>query len=104
MIRYFLVALVLALAVPGGAPLASDLAGGLARCAAISDSLQRLTCYDALAGGSGARGSSTAPTATSAATTTRAEISGRCQGITKKGAQCKRNAKPGSSYCYQHGG
>lgn len=29
---------------------------------------------------------------------------GRCQAITKKGLQCKRNAKDGSSYCWQHGG
>lgn len=28
---------------------------------------------------------------------------GRCQGITKKGAQCKRKAKA-SGYCWQHGG
>jgi len=30
--------------------------------------------------------------------------SGRCQATTKKGAQCKRNAKAGSLYCWQHGG
>ena len=30
--------------------------------------------------------------------------SGRCQAITKKGTQCKRNAKIGSKYCWQHGG
>jgi|GEM_PF-498272 len=29
---------------------------------------------------------------------------GRCQAITKKGSQCKRNARPGSRYCWQHGG
>lgn len=29
---------------------------------------------------------------------------GRCQAITQKGTQCKRNAKAGSSYCWQHGG
>jgi hypothetical protein len=28
----------------------------------------------------------------------------RCQATTKKGMQCSRNAKPGSSYCWQHGG
>ena len=28
--------------------------------------------------------------------------SGRCQAITKKGTQCKRNAEPGSIYCWQH--
>lgn len=26
----------------------------------------------------------------------------RCQATTKKGTQCKRNAKPGSDYCWQH--
>lgn len=26
----------------------------------------------------------------------------RCIAITKKGTQCKRNAKPGSDYCWQH--
>ncbi|HEU4724540.1 MAG TPA: thermonuclease family protein [Candidatus Eisenbacteria bacterium] len=28
----------------------------------------------------------------------------RCQATTKKGTQCKRSAKAGSSYCWQHGG
>lgn len=28
----------------------------------------------------------------------------RCQATTKKGAQCSRNAKAGSSYCWQHRG
>ena len=28
----------------------------------------------------------------------------RCQAITKKGTQCSRAAKPGSNYCWQHGG
>lgn len=28
----------------------------------------------------------------------------QCQAITKKGTQCKRKAKPGSNYCWQHGG
>jgi micrococcal nuclease len=28
--------------------------------------------------------------------------SGRCQAITKKGTQCKRSARAGSSYCWQH--
>lgn len=32
------------------------------------------------------------------------QYTGRCQAITKKGTQCKRSAKPGSSYCWQHGG
>ncbi len=29
---------------------------------------------------------------------------GQCQATTKKGKQCKRNAKAGSNYCWQHGG
>jgi len=28
----------------------------------------------------------------------------RCSATTKKGTQCKRNSKSGSSYCWQHGG
>jgi len=28
----------------------------------------------------------------------------QCQAITKKGTQCIRKAKPGSNYCWQHGG
>jgi hypothetical protein len=28
----------------------------------------------------------------------------RCQATTKQGTQCSRNAKAGSSYCWQHGG
>lgn len=35
---------------------------------------------------------------------TRNVQSTRCQAITKKGTQCSRKAKPGSSYCWQHGG
>jgi hypothetical protein len=30
--------------------------------------------------------------------------SARCQATTQKGSQCKRNAKTGSRYCWQHGG
>jgi len=30
--------------------------------------------------------------------------SGRCKATTKKGTQCKRKLKSGSSYCWQHGG
>lgn len=30
--------------------------------------------------------------------------SGRCQATTKNGTQCKRNARSGSKYCWQHGG
>jgi hypothetical protein len=28
----------------------------------------------------------------------------RCQATTKNGSQCSGNAKPGSSYCWHHGG
>ena len=28
---------------------------------------------------------------------------GRCQATTKAGTQCKRNAQPGSKFCFQHG-
>lgn len=51
----------------------------------------------------------TSTTSTSRATTgsgysTQQADSGRCQATTKKGTQCKRAAKPGSMYCWQHGG
>jgi hypothetical protein len=93
----------LVLVAPGGVSLAADLAGGLAHCAVISDSLHRLTCYDALAKGAG--GDTTTTAASERATSqTGAEVGGRCQAITTKGAQCKRSAKAGSRYCYQHGG
>lgn len=52
-------------------------------------------CIGATAGGEASSSYTTPATKTS---------SGRCQAITKKGAQCKRNAKAGSSYCWQHGG
>lgn len=29
-------------------------------------------------------------------------VSTQCQAITKKGTQCKRKAKAGSTYCWQH--
>jgi len=49
-----------------------------------------------------------AMTATPAAPSTpaapAAARSTRCQATTKKGTQCSRNAKAGSSYCWQHGG
>ena len=30
------------------------------------------------------------------------EVSTQCQGVTSKGAQCKRDAQEGSSYCSAH--
>jgi hypothetical protein len=38
-----------------------------------------------------------------AAPAQRAVQGGRCQAATKKGPQCSRKAKAGSSYCWQHG-
>ena len=35
-------------------------------------------------------------------TKTKSYTSGRCQATTKKGTRCKRSAKSGSSYCWQH--
>jgi hypothetical protein len=91
---------------------AEDFAAGLRKCAAISDSLQRLVCYDKLA--AAAKVQATSPTADQSASSglspapspkPRTEATSvRCQAITKKGTQCKRNAKPGSNYCWQHGG
>jgi hypothetical protein len=93
-----------ALLAPVGAPLADDLAAEIARCARITDSLQRLTCYDGVAGTAARTTSSTPTAAPRAVSTTRAEVGGRCQATTRKGSQCKRSAKSGSSYCWQHGG
>ena len=51
-----------------------------------------------------------APAATNAGTAAAVErprpaaTSGRCQATTKKGTQCSRTVKAGSSYCWQHGG
>jgi hypothetical protein len=103
--------LAVALLAPTG-PRAADHTEALARCRAVTDSLQRLMCYDELAKDAGvARPIPAAPTSGSeatakpASTTTRTEAySGRCQATTKKGAQCKRSARPGSHYCWQHGG
>ena len=39
-----------------------------------------------------------------AAPAVKAVEAGRCQARTKKGTQCSRKAKPGSHYCWQHGG
>lgn len=35
---------------------------------------------------------------------TNTPVSSRCTATTKKGTRCKRNANPGSNYCWQHGG
>jgi hypothetical protein len=48
-----------------------------------------------------------APSGTSAPSVTKRKVSsssGRCAATTKKGTRCKRKAKAGSSYCWQHGG
>jgi hypothetical protein len=114
------VATVLLLAVSMGhsqsAEAAEDLATGLRQCSAVADSLQRLVCYDNLAKRTATR-AATSATAGTAATApqpmvggssstskSKAAVSVRCQATTKKGAQCKRNAAAGSSYCWQHGG
>lgn len=48
--------------------------------------------------------SGTSATAAATGAARPAASSGRCQAITKKGTQCSRAAKPGTSYCWQHGG
>lgn len=102
------VAVVLLVAAGALAEAQTDLESRLMKCAAISDSLERLRCYDALAQGATA-GAGAAPggaisAPTSAATPRPAPASGRCQATTKKGTRCSRAAKAGSSYCWQHGG
>lgn len=93
------------------AALAEDLAAGLKRCAAVTDSLQRLVCYDNLAktaNSAGVGGLTTPQAAVSNYTAPQqprpAAVSGRCMATTKKGTQCSRNARAGSNYCWQHGG
>lgn len=46
----------------------------------------------------------TAPASTSSSASRATSSTTRCQATTQKGTQCKRNAKPGSRYCWQHGG
>lgn len=65
-------------------------------CSKIADKTARLECFDKTA-------AAPAPAPAAAPARERAATSARCQGITKKGAQCKRNAQAGRSYCYQHG-
>jgi hypothetical protein len=109
--RALVALLLLVLTVPSRPATAADtLVTGLKKCVGISDSLQRLVCYDKLA----KEADSTAATpsaiqpayggsAASPAPRT-PSYSGRCQATTQKGTQCKRNAKAGSNYCRQHGG
>jgi hypothetical protein len=53
----------------------------------------------------GSPGPSAAPTPQpSTSSAAPAPTSMRCQATTQKGTQCKRNAKAGSRYCWQHGG
>ena len=64
--------------------------------------------------GAGSAGLATAPSlpsvntlvspSTPSAQSTQPVSSGRCQATTQKGTQCKRNARAGSKYCWQHGG
>ena len=105
-------ALVLAALVSPASSQTTDLKVAVAKCRAVAESLQRLVCYDKLAGegeASGA-GTSTTPTTPQALTAALGEkparetVSRRCAATTKKGAQCSRMAKPGSAYCWQHGG
>jgi hypothetical protein len=77
---------------------ATDLHGELRRCAGITDSLQRLVCYDGLAQG-GTAAAAGAPVPKGAE-----QVRNRCAAITKKGTQCSRRPKPGSQHCWQHGG
>jgi micrococcal nuclease len=60
--------------------------------------------YDACSSCMGGSVPSASATGTNAYTAPVSSSLGRCQAITKKGTQCKRNAKAGSKYCWQHGG
>lgn len=50
-----------------------------------------------------ATGAAEPPRVTPKEGTSSTKASVRCQAITKKGTQCSRTAKAGSSYCWQHG-
>jgi len=79
-------------------------------CKYLSKSAIEITKEDAIARGYGpcsvcigaTTSSDVSPSYTSVTSTSSSP--GRCQAITKKGTQCKRNAAPGSRYCWQHGG
>lgn len=80
-------------------------------CKYLSKSAIEIMPEDAVARGYGpcsacigAVSPSSSSTATSLYKEPTAASSGRCQAITKKGTQCKRNANPGNRYCWQHGG
>lgn len=96
----------------GTAVLASavDLAAELAKCAALTDGLVRLACYDALAKRDNAGAAASAPPAPAPAKALAGEAppasqsSAQCQATTKKGSRCSRRAKDGTRYCWQHGG
>ena len=53
-------------------------------------------------GGSSVQSSTKSKTNVKSDSNTGTKTSGRCQATTKKGTQCKRNAKAGSNYCWQH--
>lgn len=109
--RFLAVLVLLAMVTPAGSQ-TGDLKAALESCRKVSDSLQRLVCYDNLAGAPASTaatptGGTTAVqpfVATPERTPARAASSQRCAATTKKGAQCSRMAKAGSSYCWQHGG
>lgn len=77
-------------------------------CRYLSKSAFEITEEDAVARGYGpcsvCIGAASGSGGSSYYTTPTTSSPGRCQAITKKGTQCKRNATPGSKYCWQHGG
>ncbi len=110
--RLIVPVLLLTLASAGSPQSAPDVGAAIAKCRTVTDSLQRLVCYDAVADGGGKSGGTAAlplaapaspstPPARAAASDT---ASKRCAATTKKGTQCSRMAKPGSASCWQHGG
>jgi hypothetical protein len=50
----------------------------------------------------GAPAPTTTPATPAGGSDTQPAASGRCAATTKKGTPCKRNAEPGSKYCWQH--
>lgn len=61
-------------------------------------------CHPPLAASAdSARGATLAPSSSTPRATPSASSGGRCIATTQKGTRCKRSAKAGSAYCWQHG-
>ena len=110
-----IIVMVTAFMLPTVSALEADLRVSISKCAAVTDSLQRLVCYDAIAKNAGVPSAATGagplplagltstPKSSPTPETTRSPTARQqCAATTKKGARCSRPAQLGSSYCWQH--